>query len=324
MATFSDESYNKRQYLYIHLGNKDVKETKVQIRKPIAHFSKSKCHEGPPSLPSWSKENLKTREIILLSSHSDAQESGKFSYTPLYWELLENVLTRCRDLLVTNHLFDARYASFLVYDKCPNIMQATCEYWCPETNSLHTLKGEVSISLLDIHGFLGLPLSGFLYDDIVPPSKELKTSLERSCTHLFTACHILRQRFDHKPTIEEWIAFRFLGPIKYHVPMKSDRRSRVPVPTNISLATAVHGWNGSHAVFDELVVPKGERTKTFLPLHSTWDLISSIEYGTSPSILSFFSHPRDHLPSSWRNLWLCSSGRKRRSYPIALSLCLGS
>ncbi|KAJ8428098.1 hypothetical protein Cgig2_012390 [Carnegiea gigantea] len=56
-------------------GGKDVKETKVQIRNPIAHFSKSKCQETPPSLPSWSKENLKTREIFLLSSHPDAQEN---------------------------------------------------------------------------------------------------------------------------------------------------------------------------------------------------------------------------------------------------------
>jgi len=166
---------------------------------------------------------------------------GEFSYTPLYWEWLEDVLIRCKDLLVANHLFDALYASLFIYDKCPNIVRAICEYWCPETNSLHTSKGEVSISLLDIYGFLGLPLSGFLYDEVVPPSKELKSSMGRSCTHLFKAYHILRQRFDHKPTIEEGIAFWFRGPIKYYAPTKSDRRSRVPLPNIISSATEVHG-----------------------------------------------------------------------------------
>jgi len=189
---------------------------KVQIHKLIAHFSKSKCHEGPPSLPSWSKENLKTREIFLLSSHPDAQENvlsyhllhhdidakqksreklplqGEFSYMPLYWEWLEDVLTCCWDLLVVNHLFDALYASLFIYDKCPNIVRAICEYWCPETNSLHTMKGEVLISPLDIHGFIGFLLSGFLYDEVVPLSAELKTSLGRSCTHLFIAYPILR------------------------------------------------------------------------------------------------------------------------------------
>ncbi|KAJ8442297.1 hypothetical protein Cgig2_011220 [Carnegiea gigantea] len=288
MAIFSDESCNKRQYLCIRLDNKDTKETKVQIRKPIIHFSKSKCPEGPPSLSSWSEENLKTGELFLLSSHPSLQKSvpsyqllhhdilvgqrsweklpcqGEFSYTPLYWEWLEDVITRCKDLLVANHLFDALYASLFIYDKCPKIVRAICEYWCPETNSLHTSKGGVSISLLNIYGFLGLPLSGFLYDEVVPPSKELKSGIGRSCTHLFKAYHILRQRFDHKPTIEEWIAFWFRGPVKYYAPTKSDRQSGVPLPNIVSSVTEVHGWNESHVVFDELGVPKGERTETFL------------------------------------------------------------
>ncbi|KAJ8425953.1 hypothetical protein Cgig2_016233 [Carnegiea gigantea] len=259
------------------LATNDTKETKVQIHRPIAHFSKSKCPEGPPSLSSWSEENLKTGELFLLSSHPNPQKSvssyqllhpdihagqksweklpcqGEFSYMPLYWEWLEDVLTCYKDLLVANHLFDALYASLFIYDKCPNIVRVICEYWCPETNSLHTSRGEVSISLLDIYGFLGLPLLGFLYDEVVPSSKELKSIY-----------HILRQRFDHKPTIEEWIAFWFRGPVKYYAPMQSDRRSRVPLPNIMSPATEDHGWNESHVVFDELGVPKGERTETFL------------------------------------------------------------
>ena len=72
MTIFLVESYNKQKYLCIQLGNKDVKDTKVQIRKPTAHFSKSKHHEGPPSLPYWLKKNLKTKEMFLSSSHHAA------------------------------------------------------------------------------------------------------------------------------------------------------------------------------------------------------------------------------------------------------------
>ncbi|KAJ8426173.1 hypothetical protein Cgig2_021027 [Carnegiea gigantea] len=86
----------------------------------------------------------------------------------------------------------------------------------------------------------------------------------RSCTHLFKAYHILRQRFDHKPIIEEWIAFWFRGPVKYYASTKSDRRSRVSLPNIMPSAPDVHGWNESHVVFDELGVPKGERVETFL------------------------------------------------------------
>ena len=72
----SDESYNKRRC--IRLSNKDVKETKVQIRKPLAHLFKSKCHKYLPSLPSWSKENLKTGKIFLLSSQPDSQKCPSY------------------------------------------------------------------------------------------------------------------------------------------------------------------------------------------------------------------------------------------------------
>jgi len=47
----------------------------VQIRKPIINFLQSKCHADPPSLPSWSTENLKTAEVFLLLSHTEAKES---------------------------------------------------------------------------------------------------------------------------------------------------------------------------------------------------------------------------------------------------------
>ncbi|KAJ8420953.1 hypothetical protein Cgig2_010782 [Carnegiea gigantea] len=170
-------------------------------------------------------------------------------------------------MLSRNHVrnFYSR-VSFLTHLSIRNgrRMSSPVVYWCPQTNCLHTLKGEISISLLDIHGFLGLLWSDFLYDEVVPPSKELKTSLGRSYTHLLTTYHIHRQRFDHNLTIEEWIAFWFRGPVRYHAPMKLDRRSQAHLPIYVSLTTKVHGWNESHAAFDELGMPKGEQTETFL------------------------------------------------------------
>jgi len=45
--------------------------------------------------------------------------------------------------------------------------------------------------------------------------------------------------------------------------MKPDCRSRVPVLDDVSLNTEVRKWNECHVVFDELAVPRGERTETF-------------------------------------------------------------
>ena len=58
-------SLQQATILCIWLDNKDVKEIRVQI-PPIIHFSNSKCHKGPLSLPVWPKENLKTENIFTI------------------------------------------------------------------------------------------------------------------------------------------------------------------------------------------------------------------------------------------------------------------
>jgi len=66
--------------------------------------------------------------------------------------------------------------------------------------SQNTSKGEVSMSLFDIHASLRLSFLGLLYE-VVLPASDLKTSLRWSYTHLFIAYHILWRWLDHKLTI---------------------------------------------------------------------------------------------------------------------------
>ncbi|KAJ8427783.1 hypothetical protein Cgig2_021414 [Carnegiea gigantea] len=56
-------------------------------------------------------------------------------------------------------------------------------------NTLHTSKGEMSLSIFDIYSFLKLPLSRHRYDEVVPTQRERTNKLLRSCTYLFTAYH---------------------------------------------------------------------------------------------------------------------------------------
>ena len=110
MVTFVDKTTNGRRYLHIQPNENDVdgEETKLPIRNPITSLCKSDCARGPPSLPWWSTENLKTGETFLLSTHIKMKENltcyqllrhdieserkswaklplhGKFSYKPLY------------------------------------------------------------------------------------------------------------------------------------------------------------------------------------------------------------------------------------------------
>ncbi|KAJ8426572.1 LOW QUALITY PROTEIN: hypothetical protein Cgig2_022309 [Carnegiea gigantea] len=120
MVTFLDKTTSGRRYLHIQPSENDVdgEETKLPVRNPITSLCKPDCVRGPPSLPWWSKENLKTGEIFLLSTHIKMKENlpsyqllrhdieserrswaklplhGEFSYKPLYWEWLEDILVR--------------------------------------------------------------------------------------------------------------------------------------------------------------------------------------------------------------------------------------
>ena len=73
--------------------------------------------------------------------------NGEFSFIENYWEWLEDVLGRSKKALQDAFLYEALYASLFTYDRNPNIVRQFCEAWCPETNTLHTLAGELSLSL---------------------------------------------------------------------------------------------------------------------------------------------------------------------------------
>jgi len=72
-----DKTTGNRRYLYIQPSEDDVdgEETKLHIRNSIMSLCKSDCVGGPSSLPWWFKENLKTVEAFLLSSHTKVKEN---------------------------------------------------------------------------------------------------------------------------------------------------------------------------------------------------------------------------------------------------------
>jgi len=194
------------QYMCIWSENRDAIETKVQIRKPIIPFSKSKCHASPPRFHSRSTENLKTGKALLLSSHTEAKESvpsyqllhhridtkkksweklqfqGEFSYTSLHLEWLEDVLTRCRGWLVINHFFNALYLSFFfVYEKCLHLVRAICGYWCPEPKIFEHLEGWSLYFSTRLPWLPWASIFGISLGRSCPPSTKLKTNMRKRC-----------------------------------------------------------------------------------------------------------------------------------------------
>ena len=144
--------------------------------------------------------------------HGDSEEEGwgsslvfpgELRCTRLYWEWAEDVLSRFEDHLKKLSLYDAVYASLFLYDHCPSIVKAFCNIWCPLTNTAHTSKGEISISLLDLTTLSGLPFFGEVLDEVVPTIEELddsgSTDGVRQCRYLLHAYHELARRNPGSP-----------------------------------------------------------------------------------------------------------------------------
>ncbi|KAJ8425241.1 hypothetical protein Cgig2_014340 [Carnegiea gigantea] len=71
-----DKITSGRCYLHIQPSENDVdeEETKLPVCNPIMSLCKPDCVRGLPSLPSWSKENLKIGKTFLLSTHELASK----------------------------------------------------------------------------------------------------------------------------------------------------------------------------------------------------------------------------------------------------------
>jgi len=254
------------------------------------------------------EENLPSYQLLRYDIQSERKSwaklplHGEFSYKPLYWEWLEDILVRYKDKLTTFHLFDALYASLFLYDRCSNLIRAMCEHWYPKKNTLHTYKGKVSLSIFDIYSFLRLPLSGGLYNEVVPIQRELTNKLPLSCSYLFAAYHKLMQGRTGKSTIEQWIAFWFRGRNKYHIVRKPDQDNRISHPGILSsiIDAGACGWGDSQVMFDELGVAIGQCTETFLAaILSCWLYIFILPVRDAGCIRPALSV----LPHLWPQVW---------------------
>ncbi|KAM2634946.1 hypothetical protein EV1_025361 [Malus domestica] len=99
--------------------------------------------------------------------------AGEAIFDEFYWEWLEVVLSRSKDVLTNVDLYHTVYTSLFSYDCHIFIIPAFFERWCSTTNTLHTAQGEMSISLWDLYRIGGLPIQGKFYDEVVPSAEDL-------------------------------------------------------------------------------------------------------------------------------------------------------
>ncbi|KAH0633563.1 hypothetical protein KY284_036349 [Solanum tuberosum] len=161
---------------------------------------------------------------------------GEYHCIPGYWEWTEDVLSKNGQSLNNACISDAVFASLFTYDRNSNIIQAFCEAWCPQTNTLLTSIGETSISLWDLHILGGLPISGVRYEEVIPNSTELtglddkrERFLPRTCECMFAAFHHFKEKNNGnmRVSFNEWIQFWCKKDHKYELaPPRKEKKSR--------------------------------------------------------------------------------------------------
>ncbi|KAL0286714.1 UNVERIFIED_CONTAM: hypothetical protein Sangu_2723300 [Sesamum angustifolium] len=227
----------------------------ISLSKNIKTWNLRATHHGPlRQQPSDDFANLCTLSYSIIEGDAkwdgDLRFIGEFHYTKGYWEWTEDVLSRCEDRLrhlklkvVESWSFTKRFQSIRVgrgsSGNLPKgvladrpkvrwfIVKAFCEAWCPLTNTLFTSVRKISILLGDLRELAGLPVTGCLYDEVVPNVLELtgidekrERFIPRSSNYLFYAYHLFQSVDDnqcyHKKKVRPKSTHNPLGDIAIH------------------------------------------------------------------------------------------------------------
>ncbi|KAK4381667.1 hypothetical protein Sango_2944800 [Sesamum angolense] len=136
----------------------------------------------------------------------------------------------------------------------------------------------MSISLWDLHELVGLPMTGCLYDEVVPSALELtgvdekrERFIPRSSKYLVYAYHLLQSADDNQcshVSIDKWVKFWSKKTTKYHPPPPRKEKKMVrPKSTHNPLGDiAIHesGSTAEEALFAKLCIERNLKEEVYL------------------------------------------------------------
>ncbi|KAL3529386.1 hypothetical protein ACH5RR_008708 [Cinchona calisaya] len=85
-----------------------------------------------------------TKKFLLLFARTNSDKTAwdvpssyfdETSYTMCYWEWVEDVLSRHKNVLLDGKIHNVVCASLFIYNNCENILHAFLELWCHTTNT---------------------------------------------------------------------------------------------------------------------------------------------------------------------------------------------
>ncbi|KAL0300052.1 UNVERIFIED_CONTAM: hypothetical protein Sangu_3142700 [Sesamum angustifolium] len=136
----------------------------------------------------------------------------------------------------------------------------------------------MSISLWDLHELVGLPMTGCLYDEVVPSALELtgvdenrERFIPRSSKYLLYAYHLLQSADDNRcshVSTDKWVKFWSKKATKYHPPPpRKEKKTIRPKSTHNPLDDiAIHErWStAEEALFAKLCIKRSLKEEVYL------------------------------------------------------------
>lgn len=138
---------------------------------------------------------------------------GDMSPMPAYVEWAKDIIMRFAERLACVNILGGVVISAGTYNRNANLIRALMECWCSQTNTFLMPYGEIGISLWELHRMSGLPITGIMYEEFVPPNQEIiSQSFFPSCFRelLYAYQWVLKNssgNLDGYVTYEQWATF---------------------------------------------------------------------------------------------------------------------
>ncbi|CAL5434862.1 unnamed protein product [Camellia sinensis] len=155
--------------------------------------------------------------------------------SPIWIFWLNDVLSTFAPILKKCGIYAAIYVSQFAYARNVSLLKGFLERWSPDTNTFHTIYGELGISLWDLHRISGLPIRGEFYEEFTPSNDILYSSqTSKACRGLFNiyASSCQSKKFNH------W-TFKFIdeSPTSISGFQRKDR-----IPDDVYLSGFLASW----------------------------------------------------------------------------------
>ncbi|CAL5410211.1 unnamed protein product [Camellia sinensis] len=205
--------------------------------------------------------------------------------SPIWIFWLNDVLSTFAPILKKCGIYAAIYVSQFAYARNVSLLKGFLERWSPDTNTFHTIYGELGISLWDLHRISGLPIRGEFYEEFTPSNDILYLSqTSKACRGLFNiyASSVQSKKFNH------W-TFKFIDESPTSI-SGFQRKDRIPDDVYLSgfLASWLSGFVFPHS--------SGEiRPTTF---HVATKMAGGTLFSLAIPVLAYLYHSLGKMASS--------------------------